>query len=93
MIKKLILKKNFIFQTKITKHNSIKLVNRASQRNKHQNRTFFFFNYMINIEDFDSNLLKIDKYRTKVLTFITLDTSQLKKLMIMKIFIALILCI
>ena len=82
------LKKNFIFQTKITKRNSIKLINRASQRNKHQNPTFFFFNYMIDIEDFDSNLLKIDKYRTKVLRFITLDISQLKKLMIMKIFIA-----
>ena len=26
-----------------------------------KNRTYYFFNYMINIEDFDSNLLKIDK--------------------------------
>ena len=39
-----------------------------------KNRTYYFFNDMINIEDFDSNLLKIDKSRTKTLTFITLDT-------------------
>ena len=26
-----------------------------------RNRTYYFFNDMINIEDFDSNLLKIDK--------------------------------
>ena len=39
---------------------------------------------MINIENFDSILLKIDK--TKTLIFITLDISKFKKLMIMKIF-------
>ena len=26
-----------------------------------KNRTYYFFNDMINVEDFDSNLLKIDK--------------------------------
>ena len=26
-----------------------------------ENTTYYFFNDMINIEDFDSNLLKIDK--------------------------------
>ena len=26
-----------------------------------KNRTYYFFNYMINIEEFDSNLLKIVK--------------------------------
>ena len=35
---------------------------------------------MIDIEVFDSNLLKIDKNHTKTLTFITLDTLQLKKI-------------
>ena len=53
-----------------------------------KNRTYYFFNSLINIEGFDSSLLKIDKSRTKTLVFITLDTSQLKKLMNMKIFIA-----
>ena len=35
---------------------------------------------MINIEDIDSNLLKIDKNRTKTLIFITMDTSQQKSI-------------
>ena len=31
---------------------------------------------MVNIKDFDSSLLKIDKNHTKVLVFIISDTSQ-----------------
>ena len=42
---------------------------------------------MINIKDFDSSLLKTSKNQTKILVFTTLGTLQLKKLMIMKIFI------
>ena len=38
-----------------------------------KNRTYYFFNEEINIKDFDSNLLKIDKNRIKILVFITLD--------------------
>ena len=38
-----------------------------------KNRTYYFFNDEINIKDFDSNRLKIDKNRTKILVFITLD--------------------
>ena len=38
-----------------------------------KNRTYFFFNDEINIKDFDSNLLKIDKNLIKILVFITLD--------------------
>ena len=41
-----------------------------------KNRTYYFFNDMINIEDFGSNLLKIDKKSYKTLIFITMDTSQ-----------------
>ena len=49
---------------------------------------------MINIKDFDSGFLKIDKKNhTRTLVFNTLDTSQLKKLMIMKISIVSIPCI
>ena len=29
------------------------LINGVSQRNKHKNRTYYFFNGIINIEDFD----------------------------------------
>ena len=38
-----------------------------------KNRTYDFFNDMINIKNFDSNLLKIDKKSYKTLLFITLD--------------------
>ena len=58
-----------------------------------KNRAYYFFDDMINIEVFDSNLLKIDKGRTKALVFTTLDTLQLKNLMIIKIFTVKILCI
>ena len=50
-------------------------------------RTCYFYNDIINIKKFDSNLLKINKKSYKTLVFTTLDILQLKKLMIMKIFI------
>ena len=53
-----------------------------------KNRTYYFYNDMVNIKKFDSNLLKSMKKRIKTLVFTTLDILQLKKLMIMKIFIA-----
>ena len=42
-----------------------------------KNRTCYFFDDMINIKDFNSDLLKIDKksYK-KTLVFIILDISQ-----------------
>ena len=50
-------------------------------------RTYYFHNDIINIKEFNSSLLKIDKKnRTKILIFTILDTSQLKKLVIVKIF-------
>ena len=49
-------------------------------------RTYHFYNDMINLKDFDANLLKIDI--TKELVFTTLDASRLKKLMIVKVFTA-----
>ena len=52
-----------------------------------KNRTYYFYNDMIDIKKFDSILLKIDKNHIKTLVFTTLDILQLKKLMIMKIFI------
>ena len=38
-----------------------KLINGRSQRNKHQKLSVLLFNDMINIEVFDSKLLKLDK--------------------------------
>ena len=53
-----------------------------------KNRTYYFYNDIIDLENFKSNLLKIDKNHTKILVFMTLDISQLKNLMIVKIFTA-----
>ena len=59
-----------------------------------KNRTYYFYNDIIDLENFKSNLLKIDKKNhMKTLLFTTLDISKLKKLMTVKILIALILCI
>ena len=52
-----------------------------------KNRTYYINNDMINIKKIDSNLFKIDKNHIKALVFTRLDILQLKKLMIMKIFI------
>ena len=50
-------------------------------------RTYYFHNDIINIKEFNSSLLKIDKKnRTKILIFTILDTSQLKKMVTVKIF-------
>ena len=53
-----------------------------------KNRTNYFYNDMIDLKDFESNLLKIDKNIIKGLKFTTLDRLQFKKLMIMKVFTA-----
>ena len=48
-----------------------------------KNRTYYFNNDIIDLENFDAKLLKIDKeYRIKTLVFTVLDISQRKKLMI-----------
>ena len=48
-----------------------------------KNRTYYLYNEkLLKI----TNLLKIDKKSSKVLVFTILDTLQLKKLMIVKIF-------
>ena len=52
-----------------------------------KDQTCYFYNDKINIKKFDSNLLKIGKKMYKELVFTTFHILQLKKLMIMKIFI------
>ena len=48
-----------------------------------KNRTYFFYDDIIGLENFDAKLLKIDKKNhTKTLLFTILDTLQRKKLMI-----------
>ena len=53
-----------------------------------KNRPYHFYNDMVNIKNFNPDLLKIDKNHLKALVFITLDILQLKKLMIVKLFTA-----
>ena len=43
-----------------------------------KDRTYYFFNHMINIKNFSSSLLKLDNNHTKILIVITLDTSNKK---------------
>ena len=48
-----------------------------------KNRTYYVNNDIIDLENFDAKLLKIDQeYRIKTLVFTVLDISQRKKLMI-----------
>ena len=58
-----------------------------------KNGTYYFYNDIIDLENFDVRLLKIDKKSNKELVFTILDISQRKKLMIVKILIVLIFCI
>ena len=51
-----------------------------------KNRTYYFYNDIIDLESFKSNLLKIDKKSYKDIVFTILGILQLKKLVIVKIF-------
>ena len=52
-----------------------------------KNRTYYFYNDIIGIKNFDSNNLKLDKKRTKILIFTILDMLQLKKLVMVMMLI------
>ena len=52
-----------------------------------KNRTYYFFNDMINIKDFDSSLIKIDKKSQKNIA-IYVGYITIKKSTIMEIFTA-----
>ena len=52
-----------------------------------KNRTYYFYNDMINIQKFDSSLLQIDKKSYKDIGIYNTGYITIKKLMIMKIFI------
>ena len=49
-----------------------------------KNRTYYFYNDIIDIKNFDARLLKLTKNHTKTLASTTLGTLQLKKLKIVK---------
>ena len=56
-------------------------MNTAKQINI-KNRTYYFYNNIIDIENFDAKLWTIDKSSYKALIFLILDMSQRKKLVI-----------
>ena len=60
------------------KQKFIKHINGKYKEINIKNRTCYFFNDLIDTEDFNPNLLKIDKNSYKTLIFIVLDTLQLK---------------
>ena len=51
-----------------------------------KNRTYYFYNDMINIKNFEPNLLKIDRKSYKNIGIYNIGYIQLTTLMIMKIF-------
>ena len=51
-----------------------------------KNRTYYFHNDMINIKNFEPNLLKIDRKSCKNIGIYKIGYITNKKLMIMKIF-------
>ena len=54
-----------------------------------KNQAYYFYNDIIELERFDSSLLKIDKKNhIRTLIFTILDILQLKKVVIVKIFTA-----
>ena len=58
-----------------------------------KNRTYYFYNDIIGLENFQSNLLKIDKKSDKDIGIYNIGYITIKKLMIVKIFTVSILCI
>ena len=58
-----------------------------------ENRIYYFYNDIIDLENFKSNLLKIDKKSYKDIGFYNIGYIRIEKLMIVKIFTVWILCI
>ena len=56
-------------------------------------KNYYFYNNIINIEEFNSNLLKIDRKSHKDLDIYYIGHITIKKLVIMTIFTVQILCI
>ena len=44
-----------------------------------KNLIYYFYNDVINLKNFESNMLKVERNITKALIFIILDTLKLKK--------------
>ena len=51
-----------------------------------KNRTYYFYNDIIDLKDFDVRLLKIDKKAYKNIVIYNIGYITIKKLMIVKVF-------
>ena len=51
-----------------------------------KNRTYYFYNDIIELENFSSSLLKIDKKSYKAISIYNIGYITIKKLVIVKIF-------
>ena len=58
-----------------------------------KNRTYYFYNDIIDLENFDAGLLKIDKRSYKDINIYNIGYVTKKKLVILRILTGLILCI
>ena len=66
--------------------NSIELINGKSPTNRDQkSRTYYFYNDMIRLKNFESNLLNIDKKHYKGIDIYYIVCITIKKLVIMRI--------
>ena len=64
----------------LLKQQSNELINGNIKQINIKNRTYYFFNDMINIEDFDSKLLKIDKKSFKNIDIYYIGNITIKKI-------------
>ena len=71
---------NMIIPTKQKIYNQVKQINI-------KNRTYYFYNDMINFKNVESSLLKIDRKSDKSIGIYNIGYITIKKLMIMKVFI------
>ena len=64
----------------LLKQQSNELINGNIKQINIKNRTYYFFNDMINIEDFDSKLLKIDKKSFKNIDIYYIGNITIKRI-------------
>ena len=60
-----------VLKTQFIKFNFIKVITGRNQTIMIKNRTYLFYNDIINLKNFKSNLLKIEKQHYKELIFTT----------------------
>ena len=69
-----------ILKRQFNKCNSIEFINGKSQTNRDQKSNLLFYNDMINLKNFDTNLLKIDKKHSKGINLYYIGYITIKKI-------------